>query len=140
MASLAETGVVTAACRAVSIARSTAYDARNAHEDFAAAWDAAIEEAADLLELEARRRAHDGIEEPVFGSGGTGVGTVEVGTIRKYSDTLLIFLLKGARPEKFRDRVSAEHSGPGGGPIEVKGYATFSPSDWDQTPDDTTAD
>jgi hypothetical protein len=34
----------------------------------------------------------------------------------EYSDTLLIFLLKGIRPEKYRERF--EHSGPEGGPIE----------------------
>jgi hypothetical protein len=30
-------------------------------------------------------------------------------TVRKYSDTLLIFLLKGRKPERYRERV--EHSG-----------------------------
>ena len=36
------------------------------------------------------------------------------------SDTLLIFMLKARRPEKFKDRQSHEHSGPGGGPIEAR--------------------
>jgi hypothetical protein len=41
-----------------------------------------------------------------------------VGFIQEYSDTLLIFLLKGLRPEKYRERF--EHSGPGkGGAILV---------------------
>ncbi len=75
------------------------------------AWEEAREEAADHLEDEARRRAVDGWDEPVYGSGGTGVGTVEVGTIRKYDSTLLIFLLKGARPEKYRERFDAKLSG-----------------------------
>jgi hypothetical protein len=30
-------------------------------------------------------------------------------TVRKYSDTLLIFLLKGRKPERYREQV--EHSG-----------------------------
>jgi hypothetical protein len=29
----------------------------------------------------------------------------------EYSDTLLIFLLKGARPEKYRERADVRHSG-----------------------------
>jgi hypothetical protein len=32
-----------------------------------------------------------------------------VGTIRDYSDTLLIFMLKARRPQKFRERI-AEHA------------------------------
>ena len=59
-----------------------------------------MENAADLLEEEARRRAHDGVDEPVWFQG------VQCGTVRKYSDTLLIFLLKGAKPDKYRERSS----------------------------------
>jgi hypothetical protein len=35
----------------------------------------------------------------------------ECGQIREYSDTLLIFMLKARRPEKFKERFAAEHSG-----------------------------
>lgn len=35
----------------------------------------------------------------------------------KSSDTLLIFRLKALAPDKYRERL--EHSGPGGGPLEV---------------------
>ena len=38
----------------------------------------------------------------------------QVGTVRRYSDTLLIFLLKGRRPEKFKDRVA--HGGDANAP------------------------
>ena len=34
-----------------------------------------------------------------------------VGTEREYSDTLLIFLLKGAMPEKYHENVKLEHDG-----------------------------
>lgn len=54
--------------------------------------------AADYLEAEARRRAVTGTLKPVFYQG------MECGTIREYSDTLLIFLLKGALPEKYSER------------------------------------
>jgi len=79
----------------------------------------AMDEACDIMEMEARRRAVHGVEKPVFGSLGQGMGSGEIGRVQEYSDTLLIFLLKGARPEKFRERSSTEISGPGGKPLET---------------------
>jgi len=105
---LGKTGNVTLAAEAANVGTDTAYAHRNADSptyepEFAKAWQRALEKAADILEAEARRRGFNGYDEPVFGSGGPGQGTVQVGTVRRYSDTLLIFLLKGARPEKYRD-------------------------------------
>ena len=78
---------------------------------FAAAWDDAIEDGTDLLEDEVLRRAKDGVDEPRFYEG-------EVcGHVRKYSDTLAIFLLKARRPEKYSDKVRATRQRAGGGPI-----------------------
>jgi hypothetical protein len=57
------------------------------------------------------RRARDGIEEPRFYEGAV------CGHVRKYSDALLIFLLKARRPEKYSDKVTTTHQGPDGGPI-----------------------
>jgi hypothetical protein len=71
-------------------------------EGYKKAFEDAAEEAADLLETEARRRALEGVEEPVFYQG------QQCGTVHKYSDTLLIFLLKGCRPEKYVERVRQE--------------------------------
>lgn len=105
------TGNSTASAAAAGVTRRAAELLRERDETFRTAWEEAREEAADHLEDEARRRAVDGWDEPVFGSGGTGVGTVEVGTIRKYDSTLLIFLLKGARPEKYRERFDTKLSG-----------------------------
>ena len=66
---------------------------------------------ADVLEDEVRRRAFDGIEEPVFYQG------VATDVVRKYSNTLAVFLLKGAKPEKYKDRV--EHTGDPNAPVSV---------------------
>ena len=52
----------------------------------------------DLLEDEAWRRAYSGTERPVFQNGAL------VGKTREYSDLLMELLLKGRRPEKFRDK------------------------------------
>jgi hypothetical protein len=98
-------GNVQEACAAASIARSTAYQWRDASPEFAAGWDEALDEAADRMEREAFRRAVEGTNEPVFHQG------QEVGAVRKYSDTLLIFLLKAARPEKYRERTETRHTG-----------------------------
>jgi len=106
------------AAEAVALSRSRAYELRDEDPEFAAAWDAAVDEAADRLEQEAWRRAVDGWEEPVFGSLGGGVGSGEVGRVRKFSNALLIFLLKGNRPDKFAERHQV--GGKGGGPVVVR--------------------
>lgn len=123
---LTATGNVSESSKEAQVSRMFVYEQRRADQVFAAAWDDALDQASDLLEKEARRRAHDGWDEPVFGSMGTGLGSGEVGTVRKYSDTLLIFLLKGARPEKYRDR--HEVTGKDGTPL-FKAYAALNPDD-----------
>lgn len=110
---LADTCNVREACRAADIARNSAYLWRNDDAEFARKWATALQIGAEALEDEAVRRAKDGVDEPVFHKGAV------CGLVRKYSDTLLIFLLKGARPEKYSERVKAEHSGPDGAPIPI---------------------
>lgn len=105
LAELQESANVSEAARAAGINRQYAYEARGADPAFAAGWDAALEVATDALEGEARRRALAGVEEPIYFKG------KECGRIRRYSDTLTIFLLKAHRPERFRDRVTTEHTG-----------------------------
>lgn len=120
---LAESGNVTLAAQAANIERSTAYDRRNSNEVFAVLWDDAMEQAADLLEAEARRRAYDGWDEPVYGRlAGKDAGEGQIGLVRKYSDSLMQTLLRGAKPEKYRDRQQIEHTGE-----LVKVYAGFDP-------------
>lgn len=87
------------------------YGWRQADAEFAAKWDEVVEAGTEELEEEARRRAFRGVDEPVFYQGD------ECGSIRKYSDTLLIFLLKGRRPEKYRENVRTEITGKDGGPV-----------------------
>jgi hypothetical protein len=104
LAAIRTTGNVSQAAAAAGIGRRTHYGWINDPE-YATAFDDAMEEASDVLEAEAWRRAKDGVDEPVFYQG------IECGAVRKYSDTLLIFLLKGARPEKYRERVDMNHKG-----------------------------
>ncbi len=78
---------------------------RRHSEDFAAQWRKALEEGTDLLDAEARRRAVTGVDKPVYYKGKV------VGSITKYSDRLLMFLLKAHRPQKFRDGGKVKHTG-----------------------------
>ena len=102
LTSLATTGNVTSSAAAAGITRACAYQARKEDEAFAERWDEASEEASDALEAEARRRAMQGTEKPVFYQG------EQCGTIREFSDTLLIVLLKANRPQKFRENMKIE--------------------------------
>ena len=87
LASLAEGNSIARAAGDAGIGRTTAYEWREVDEAFAKAWDDAVETGTDSLEDEAVRRAKAG------------------------SDTLLIFMLKARRPEKFKERTSTELSG-----------------------------
>ncbi len=89
---------ISLAAKAAAYGRTSIYQWRKDDPDFAAAWDEALDEGTDLLEDEALRRAKDGVDEPRFYEGRI------CGYVRKYSDTLLIFLLKARRPEKYADR------------------------------------
>ena len=107
-------GNVTRACEAVDISRFTAYSWRDDDPVFAAEWERAKEAGIDALEDEARRRAFEGTGKPVFHQG------IQCGTIQEYSDTLTIFLLKGARPEKYRERISNEVTGKDGAELSLQ--------------------
>ena len=100
---LSRTGKVTDAAQSVGYT-NTSFLHRMYREDkdFAREWDAALESAGDVLEDEAIRRAVDGVREPVYYQGKV------VGHKLNYSDQLLMFLLKGTKPDKFADRKKIE--------------------------------
>jgi hypothetical protein len=91
-----DTGNIRISCTIAGCARKTAYRHRARDPAFRDAWDAAEQDAADLLELEAHNRALHGVVKPVFHEGR------EVGFVTEYSDLLLIALLRAHRPEKYR--------------------------------------
>lgn len=110
---LAATANVTRAIEATKAERTAIYGWRNDDEAFARDWDAALDLGTDALEDEAVRRAHEGVDRPVYQGGKL------VGTVREYSDTLMITMLKARRPEKFKDRSATELTGKDGGAIEI---------------------
>lgn len=103
------------AAREAGMSLQTVKKRRQRDEEFAEAEDLALEEAADALEEEARRRAHDGIVKAVFHNG----KRVDDGEVIQYSDALLAKLLDGALPHKYAQRVKSEVTGADGGPIRI---------------------
>lgn len=126
---LAQRGNVSAASAAGGMSRNWYYDQRAADEAFAAAWDDALETAIDAMELEARRRAVEGVEKPLIGRVGKDQDGI-ITTVREYSDSLMTLLLKAHRPDKYRERTDVHHSGD----IGFKAYVHVSPDDWDKPP------
>ena len=102
---LSETCNVGKAAAAIGVSRMTVYRLREDDPKFAAAWDHAKSVGVVALEDEAHRRAFEGVDRPVFYQGG------ECGTVREYSDTLAIFLLKAHDPDKYRENSKVELSG-----------------------------
>jgi len=77
--------------------RGNHYRWMKSSESYREAFALAEQDVADELEREARRRAIEGVTEPIMYRG------KQVHAVQRYSDLLLIFLLKGARPHKYRD-------------------------------------
>lgn len=102
---LAETCNITRSCQAAGLGRSAVYAWRRDDVGFDADWKDALEIAGDALQDEAVRRAVEGVDRPVFQGG------EKVGVVRDYSDTLLVLLLKGAKPEQYRERQEVKHGG-----------------------------
>ena len=91
-----ETGNVTRAALMAKVSRRRQYYWLEGTA-YSEAFEDAQEHAVETLEKEARRGAMFGVEQPVFYKG-------EVcGLVRKHSDVLLIFLLKGLGPEVYRE-------------------------------------
>lgn len=98
----AMTGNITAASRRSDVHRQRHYEWLQSDPDYPALFLDAENQAVDALETEARRRALDGTEKPVYQGGKL------VGSVVEYSDNLIQFLLKGARPQKYRDNAKPD--------------------------------
>src|SRR6516225_2249263 len=84
---------VTKAAEAAKIERANHYQWLRSDFDYAAAFEACKEQATQVLEDEAVRRAHDGVDEPVFYQG------TFCGRFQNFSATFFFFFLKGLPPE-----------------------------------------
>lgn len=110
-------GNVTRACMLANCSQSNTYKWIRDDPEFSKLWAIAQGMANKALEDEAIRRGFQGYRIPVgWHKGKPGA------FVTQYSDTLLIFMLKGAFPDKYADRQ------------EVKGQ--FAHIDWSQLPDE----
>lgn len=120
-------GIVLEGCRAAGVSRDAVYHWRETSEWFETLYQVAIEEAADRIEAEAIRRAVDGYDEPVIYQGmptlvtDPNTGEQRQLTVRKYSDQLMALVLRGARPEKYRENHRVELEGGATGVLVVPG-------------------
>lgn len=90
-----KSGNVTISAEGVGITRNAVYQRRIAYPEFIKVMETVREEAIEILEAVAWKRA------------------------LKSSDTLLIFLLKSNKPEKYRETVRQELSNPDGSAISL---------------------
>ena len=100
---IAEGYTVAHAAKIAGVHDRIPYHARKKDKKFREEWHKAAQIGTALLEYEAQRRAYHGVDKPVYYKG-------EVcGSVKEYSDSMLIFLLKARKPEVYRD--SHENSG-----------------------------
>jgi len=100
---LAQTGNVMLSAKAAGVPRCTVYRWRGKWSTFAEEWDSALDEAVDMLEGMAWKRA------------------------AKQSDRLLMFLLKAHRPDFYKERKALEHSGKDGETLVVEFKGNIKP-------------
>lgn len=99
---LADTGSVSAACKAVDMSQPGAYYLRRqpGAEDFRKAWQAALDLGVQRIEDVAMERALNGVEEPFYAYGEL------IGTRTRYNDRLLMFMLRNRAPERFGAQIN----------------------------------
>jgi hypothetical protein len=127
-AHLARMGNVKLAAEAAGLSRATVYQHRDADKAFAATWDEAMKDAADVLEAEAFRRAVEGIVKQVthkadivtvpVDKNGNVVTADDPAFVRRvplvervYSDNVLLAMLRAKKPNEYRDNISLTNSG-----------------------------
>lgn len=102
---LARTGNISESCWEARINYVVYVRAKKQDPKFARRCRIALIKANDVLHKEAWRRAVHGVPKAVYHNG------KKCGKIREFSDTLLIFLMKGENPKKYRENYSITHKG-----------------------------
>lgn len=110
LAYLKQDGNVSEALRKAKTARGYVYDRRQTDTEFADAFETARAMGRECLVDEAHRRAYKGIEREIYYQGEV------VGTERRYSDTLLMFLIKQQDPS-YREHYQIDHGNADGRPF-----------------------
>ena len=111
---LAELGNMSKAAEAVEVSSSTMFNYKRDNLEFKSRCrEAMLMYAESVLLAEVDRRAVEGVNKPVFYQGW------KCGHIREFSDSLLMFRVKGLLTEYATER--REVTGANGGPLEVNG-------------------
>jgi hypothetical protein len=114
LAAYAVTGTLTQAAKGSGVSVRSHHRWREGCEAYLEAFEAAHQEACDHLEAEARSRAIQGQRRLKFDRNGQPLIDPDTGkpyTEHRYSDALLMFLLKANNPGKFGDRIEQTHKG-----------------------------
>ena len=115
IAELEKHGNATDAIKAAKAARGWVYRWRQDNADFKDAFEEARTCGIEVLKDEAHRRAY-GFNDPVYRISKKTGRRVKVGDTRKYSDTLLMFLIKQSDPT-YREHFEIDHGNAGSRPF-----------------------
>lgn len=113
LAAFSKTGTIMKSAKIAKVSRADHYRWLKSDKTYPARFDQAQAEAITYLEDIATERATEGWNEPVYYKGES------VGSVRKFSDALLMFMLKGAAPNKYRERIDQNHTGAISQTIEI---------------------
>ena len=123
LAALRKTCNVSRAAEAAGIDRHLHYKRLKKDPHYQYLVAEALAEGAQTLEDAAVERAVNGVLRTKYWQG------APCGMEMEYSDSLLMFLLKAAKPQKYRENFKVEHTGPNDGPISVESTALTKLSD-----------
>jgi hypothetical protein len=118
LAEYAVTARISLAAQKAGVRRGDHYKWLEKDPDYVQAFEHVKRLAADYVQAEIVRRAVDGYDEDVFYQG------QKCGTIKRYSDGLMILLAKGMMPEMYGTQ-KTEISGPQGQPVQAKIEVVF---------------
>lgn len=123
---------VTVAARAAGISREAHYRQLERSPQYKAAYEEAYRQGIDSLEDEAVRRAQHGVRRPIMYHGKPVMVPTDPAKRAnertnpkiplyetEYSDTLMLALLRAKKPDEYREKLSAELTGKGGGPLVI---------------------
>ena len=132
LAAFSAIGIMTKAAKAAKVSPCQPYEwlkEDGLHGDeFRRLYAEAEKHAGEALEAEARRRAVDGLKRFKFHNGTPIIDpeTEQPYFEYEYSDTLLIFLMKGVMPDKYRERQSVDLNSK----VEVKDVTVTIDENW----------
>lgn len=102
---LAKRGNITEACRKGNVSRGTAKNHRAANATFAAAWEAAEQEALDRVEARGHQMATDGLRKEIYHQG------IVVGEEYEVDAGMVRFFLERRRRDKFGEKIDINITG-----------------------------